>query len=210
MRRSADTNINDRDYWNAIYELEHAQLAGKERVDAPRLCALARWVRIREHELQRPAAVLDVGCGFGEALHSLERQGRMLTGIDISPYAIAQNQAIFGGEPKYTWHAASVYSLGKLFPQPVFDIVWCGETLEHLDDPMGAVSLMGAVCRPQGFVVLSTPFKQRNTSPEHVWEFEPKDIHAMADSIGELVHLDCCLLPGWLTMFAAIRVGGAT
>ena len=208
MRKLSDTNINDRDYWNAIYQLED-QVTDKERVDAIRLLALERWVRTREHELQRPAAILDVGCGLGEALHYLERPGRALTGIDISPFAISRNQAVFGGE-RYTWHAASVHSLSKLFRSPTFDIVWCGETLEHLDDPMSAVRLMGSVCHPQSFVVVSTPFKQRNMSQEHVWEFEPKDIQAMADSIGELVHLDCCLLPSWLTMFAAIRVGGGT
>jgi len=207
MRKASQTNVNDGAYWDEIYAKEDAD---KVRVDYMRITALKRWVRIRENELQRSVSILDAGCGPGEALQALQHSGRYLCGLDISSYVIERNQALFGGHSNYEWRCAPVHEIGNLWREPSFDIVWCGETLEHLDDPFGAIAAFGRVCQPQGFVVLSTPFKQRNVSDEHVWEFGPNDITEMAELIGELVHLDCCLLPGWLTMFAVIRVGGAT
>jgi 2-polyprenyl-3-methyl-5-hydroxy-6-metoxy-1,4-benzoquinol methylase len=206
--RANQTNINDRAYWNSIYKKEHE--TNKARIDETRLVALSRWVRIREEELQRPAAILDVGCGFGEALHYLERPGRTLSGVDVASFAIQENQSAFGAHGSYFWRVGGAHQLAELWTAPAFDIVWCGETLEHVEDPAAAIRAMAAVCHQQSFIVLSTPFKARNVSPEHVWEFEPKDMHDLATLVGELVHLDCCLLPSWLTMFAVIRVGGAT
>ena len=208
MHRASQTNINDSFYWDGIYKEEH--LASKVRIDQVRLIALSRWVRIREEELQRGAAILDVGCGFGEALRYLERPGRSLAGVDLSDYAIQQNQAAFGANGNYAWRVGEAAQLAQFWPTPTFDIVWCGETLEHVEDPVAVIQAMAAVCHPQSFIVISTPFKARNVSPEHVWEFNPQDMHELAARVGELVHLDCALLPSWLTMFAVIRVGGAT
>lgn len=212
MHKASQTNVNDREYWDEIYK--HEELVDKVRVDELRMVALNRWVRIREGELQRAARILDVGCGFGEALTKLhEYRPRDLAGVDISEFAIERNKKVFGPDGRNLpaeWYTADALELIKIWPEPAFDIVWCGETLEHLDDPRDALIQMGRVCHPGGFVIFSTPFKQRNQSHEHVWEFGPIDIYGMSLAIGEIVFFDCCVLPSWLTMFTVIRVGGAT
>jgi len=65
------------DFWNP---------AGAERVD--HLLSLLR--------LEREARVLDIGCGNAEVLLRIaERYGARVTGVDCSPYALAQARAAF-------------------------------------------------------------------------------------------------------------------
>jgi len=215
-------NINTPKYWDGVYAAE----GDRQRVDAVRLGALERWVRICEGEIQRSARVLDFGCGRGDALFGLwaSRADRTLVGVDCSPVAIEAAQA-------ERWslgaHDARFYVGGSSLVRDVrvgldatetepavlaerFDVIWCGETLEHLDDPWALIDRFGMVLECGGFLVLSTPFKGRNRSPEHVHEFSPENIVGWANRLGELVFLDCCLLPGWLTMFAVIRRGRST
>jgi 2-polyprenyl-3-methyl-5-hydroxy-6-metoxy-1,4-benzoquinol methylase len=208
VNRAAPTNINGPLYWDGIYQIE--ELGAKVRVDETRRLALERWIRIRELELQREASILDVGCGLGDALLWLRqnRQDRRCTGIDIAPGVIERNQRLHS--PEFTWRCVDAQVLDTVWVDRPFDVVWCGETLEHLDDPDKAVAGMATICGHGGFLILSTPFKQRNTSPEHVWEFDPADITRWAAQYGDLVFLDCALLQSWLTMFAVIRVGGGT
>lgn len=209
MKRAALININAASYWDAVYAAE--EQTEKVRVDETRRLALERWVRIRELEIEREASILDVGCGLGDALLWLKqnRQDRRCTGVDITPYVIERNRRLYG--PEFSWHCTDAQALNTVWTDRPFDVVWCGETLEHLNEPDKAVAGMASICGEGGFLVLSTPFKGRNTSPEHVWEFDPTDVMRWATAHGDLVFLDCALLyPGWLTMFAVIRVGGGT
>lgn len=206
-------NPNTQAYWDAVYANE----AGKVRVDAVRLGQLERWVRVREGEVQRPARVFDFGCGRGDALFGLWSMGRerALLGVDRSAvaveaavaerYSLGAHDALFmrGDE---TLLPRLAYG-DDVAPGRRFDVAWCGETLEHLDYPTSTVDALAGLLDRGGFLVISTPFKTRNVSPEHVHEFGPADVCAWAARVGELVFLDCLLLPDWLTMFAVMRKG---
>lgn len=215
MKRVTDDNINTHGYWDSVYESEPIHVF---RVDPPRLRALDRWIRVREEEVQRAARIYDYGCGRGDALIHLwrERPDRTLVGVDISSVAIQHARARIAAEaPRFpgTDHTSdkriTVFDQGVDVLVP-FDIVWCGETIEHVENPDGLIRQLAFACAHDGFVVLSTPFKGRNRSPEHVHEFSPDDITRWAAEIGELVFLDCLLLPSWLTMFAVFRKGKHT
>lgn len=202
MKRAAPENINTANYWDSCYRQE--ETVGRARVDETRLLQILRWIRIREEELGRRASVLDVGCGLGDLARFLipHHPDLYLTGIDLSPEAVnwclrnisAQNM---------TWKLGSAEHLNV--PDESHDLVWIGETLEHCEDPDRAVAEACRACGEGGFLILSTPYRGRNRSPEHVWEFDPSDVCRWAKSCGDLMFLDCALLPGFLTMFAVIR-----
>lgn len=198
MKRVQEGNINTPRYWDFLYERELAQ--GRQRVDSTRMAQLARWLVIRKEELGRPPAILDAGCGSGEVAEKLSTMGNHY-GIDISSVAVDFCRRKFGGDD--TWKTADIEKIP--FPDGRFDVVWCGETLEHCNDPDQAIAELARVSGDLGFVILTTPYRGRNRDPEHIWEFDPADIVRWAFLHGELVYFDCVLLPSWLSMFAVIR-----
>lgn len=194
-------NINTQEYWDEVYSREAAEL--RQRVDPLRSDQLIRWIRVREEEVQRPASVLDVGCGLGDVAHdlSLHLPGREYVGVDISPVAIETARET--ARSKQTFHVAEATALP--FPSERFDVSFCGETLEHLDSADEGMRELAKVTQEGGFIVFSLPYRGRNRSGEHIKEFSPRDVAAWGDRWGELVFLDCLMLKSWLTMFAVIR-----
>jgi ubiquinone/menaquinone biosynthesis C-methylase UbiE len=201
MNRVKQHNINTPCYWNAVYTQERAER--RQRVDARRLEEVLRWVQVRHEELQRHVDVLDIGCGLGDLTEFLGSRmpDTPVAGVDISSDCIEHCSR--KGRPRAPLRVGSAEALP--FNDESFDLVWCGETLEHLEDPERAILEMRRVTREHGFILISTPYRGRNTSEEHVWEYEPGDIARWAAMCGELVFLDCHLLTSWLTMFAAFR-----
>lgn len=202
MKKVRDGNLNTVDYWENVYRKEMG--SDKRRVDDARMSELIRWASVRHGELQRPVSLIDVGCGLGEVSRAFKRQGAppsAYTGIDISPSAVefARKQGA-AGDCHQVGSATAIP-----FPAESFDVSWCGETLEHLDDPDAGMRELARVTREEGFIVISAPYRGRNRSPEHCFEFEPEDVCRWGREWGELVFLDCRLLEGWLTMFAVIR-----
>jgi ubiquinone/menaquinone biosynthesis C-methylase UbiE len=202
MKRASEANINTVEYWDGCYLREEA--SGKARIDDARLHELLRWIRIREHELDRRASILDVGCGLGDLTKFLlpHNPELYITGIDISPEAIEHCNRIYSGK-NAVFKVASAEAIPEA--DESHDIVWIGETLEHCENPDVAITEARRVCGEHGLIVLSTPYRGRNRSPEHVWEFDPVDIYRWGQHCGDLLFLDCALLRGFLTMFAVIR-----
>lgn len=203
MKRVRKENINTPAYWNETFVREAAE-ARPGRVDNRRLGALLRWMRIREEELQRPVSVLDAGCGPGDVTRFLlagYRRDVDVVGVDISKEAVEICKKRF---PKKEWRVADLS--GRLpYDHDRFDLTFCGETLEHLDDPDRAVRELARVTAEGGFLVLTVPYRGRNRSNEHVWEFEPGDFAIWGAEHGELVFLDCRMLLGWLSIVVVIR-----
>jgi SAM-dependent methyltransferase len=202
MKRVTDENLNSIEYWDEVYHKEGVNL--RRRVDDRRLLELLRWIRVRRHELQRFPSVLDVGCGLGEVSRFLLQSysDMHVAGIDISSEAVEFCHR-FASSPNAKYELGSAICIP--FPDESYDITWCGETIEHVEDPDVAIEEMKRVTNEGGFIVISTPYRGRNRSPEHVWEFDPDDVARWGKMCGELVFLDCSLLPGWISMFAVLR-----
>jgi len=200
MKRSdAQSDINTTDYWNSIYAREGE--TGRVRVDEGRMEQIYRWVEVRHKELGRPVNLLDAGCGLGEVEEAMAKWVNAF-GLDIS------NEAIRHAVRKAK--TPENYVVGKVEKIPWetrrFDVVWCGETLEHLDDPLSAVSELFRVAGDQGLVIVSVPYRGRNRDKEHIWEFTPADVVEWGSKFrGELLFLDCYILPGWETLLAVFR-----
>jgi SAM-dependent methyltransferase len=101
------------------------------------------------------ARVLDVGCATGYLAAELAARGCRVTGVEADPiaaeHACAHCEAVVIGDVE---EAACRAELGALAP---FEVVLCGDVLEHLRDPWSALAAMAALVAPGGALVLSVP-----------------------------------------------------
>ncbi|HXQ61406.1 MAG TPA: methyltransferase domain-containing protein [Acidimicrobiales bacterium] len=98
--------------------------------------------------------VLDVGCGPGTITVDLARRvepGRVV-GVDSSPEVIdvARTAARDGAVANVRFSVGDTYRLD--FADRSFDVVHAHQVLQHLADPVRALTEMGRVCRPGGLV----------------------------------------------------------
>ena len=213
MKKVATENLNTTPYWNEFYR--HEAATGVRRVFTHRLDEVLRWVGLRQTELpDSQMRILDVGCGLGDVgLAVLSRYAGSdmhYTGVDFAPAPIEHMQMLLDSTHRHLemcmkfdcMHAAALE-----YEADSFDLVWCGETLEHLDDPLKALTEIFRVTKPGGYMVLSTPYRDGIPDPSHVWEFEPADMMAWATPPNELLHFTTRVLPNWSCMLAVIRCG---
>lgn len=101
------------------------------------------------------ATLLDAGCGEGFVAEALSERlpGVAITGVDVSPEAIAYASQHGSGRVRY-----GTGSLEALpFDTASFDVVVCTEVLEHLPSPDRALAELRRVAR-RG-VVVTVPFE---------------------------------------------------
>jgi ubiquinone/menaquinone biosynthesis C-methylase UbiE len=104
--------------------------------------------------LQPGMALLDVGCGPGTItadLAALVAPGRV-TAIDAAAEALpdAQQVAADRGVDTIDFAVGDVHALG--YPGHSFDVVHAHQVLQHVADPVAALSEMRRVCQPGGIV----------------------------------------------------------
>lgn len=170
--RVQEQNVNTAAYWDTAYYSE--ALAGSDRLFGKRLDHVMRWVGLRASEVS-PLSFLDVGCGLGDLAKRVceDFPDAVPSGVDISGIAIKYAEGRF---PSGVFRRADVDHDGLPFQRASFDFVWCGELLEHVDDPEAVVVAIRRVTKPGGIIVLSTPYKNRISGPEHVWSHAGEDM----------------------------------
>jgi 2-polyprenyl-3-methyl-5-hydroxy-6-metoxy-1,4-benzoquinol methylase len=113
---------------------------------------LERLGSAREHS-GHPPRVLDVGCGEGYFAAVLERAGAEVLAIDVAEEPLRRAQAlnpeldVLLVKPEGTWPLADAG----------FDLIWAGETIEHVADTSRWLSEIRRVLRSGGTLALSTP-----------------------------------------------------
>ncbi len=95
--------------------------------------------------------LLDVGCGKGDLLVRLRRDGWAVEGSEVDPQAVETARAEHG----LTVHLGELASLG--FPAASFDAVTMNQVIEHVYDPVSLVRESLRVLKPGGRLVLATP-----------------------------------------------------
>jgi SAM-dependent methyltransferase len=100
--------------------------------------------------------LLDVGCGDGFFLQQLAQKGFTCTGIDLSAQAVALCRERV--EPLGA--RVQCIPIEELQATP-FDIVVCGEVLEHIEQDDVFLREIHAHLKPSGTLVLSVPLDMR-------------------------------------------------
>lgn len=171
MKRLHEKKIDDAEYYEHIWG-EEANL--RPFFDAVRMRALARDVKMGDK-------VLDVGAGVFGTCQYLDQH----TQIGAELYCVDQShtaqEIIAKSNPSIHFLVAEFEPPEKLIPfgDKSFDVVIAGEVIEHMEDP---AAFAKELCRLGKVVALSTVDTRCENAikhgdyPEHLWEFEPKDL----------------------------------
>ena len=128
-----------------------------EGLDPPdlelRLAFLLGHVEAAGAARRSPLRVLDVGCGEGRFGAELARRGFAVGGVDVAEEPLRRARAREPGLELRIVPAEGRWPLADAS----FDVVWAGETIEHVADTVGWLSEVHRVLRTGGRLLLSTP-----------------------------------------------------
>ena len=99
----------------------------------------------------RPATLLDVGCGDGSFLKTMSDRGWTVTGIDFDAAAIRGIRERLGVEA----HVATARSMAAEGRK--FDVITASHVIEHVADPVGFLADCARLLKPGGRVIVKTP-----------------------------------------------------
>jgi 2-polyprenyl-3-methyl-5-hydroxy-6-metoxy-1,4-benzoquinol methylase len=99
-----------------------------------------------------PTEVLDVGCSSGYLARPLTHAGARVVGLEIDPEAAAEARSVCADVV-----VGDVESMELPFEPESFDVILCGDVIEHLRDPGAALARLRPLLRPRGRLVLTTP-----------------------------------------------------
>ncbi len=96
-------------------------------------------------------SLLDVGCGDGRIMEMLWKEGKKISGIDISPEMIKQAGQRLAGK------ARLVVGDSEFLPWPdrEFDVVICTSSFHHYPRPMAVLKEMLRVLKPDGLLLIA-------------------------------------------------------
>jgi SAM-dependent methyltransferase len=132
--------------------------------------------------------VVDMACGEGYGVEVLARRARRVTGVDANPKAYEHARL------KYTRPGIRfVRDLIESYSEPCDAVVFL-QTIEHLQDPEGALRHFKEMCDT---VYVSTPNllslapagAQKSDNPWHVREYRAEELRALCASVFERVEL---------------------
>jgi len=172
MKRTEFKQINTPELWDGYYIPE--EIAGQHRILLERRQWLVSMIKFWGGSRH---TFLDVGCGWGEVFEFLRKEGFRFefTGIDICSKTIEKQQ-----------HKKDRFVLGRAEKMPfesgTFDVVWCGETIEHLDDPRKALREIQRVTKKGGLMLITVPLDNFNNALEHTYYITRKDVCTWYDN----------------------------
>jgi SAM-dependent methyltransferase len=106
--------------------------------------------RAHRAKLGRPLDVLDVGCGEMAVLGDGIAAGDRYHGMDVK-------QDIAKPLERYASLDLDREDLATAFPGTRFDVIFCGEVIEHVFSPDRLLRQLASVAAPDALIVVSTP-----------------------------------------------------
>jgi 2-polyprenyl-3-methyl-5-hydroxy-6-metoxy-1,4-benzoquinol methylase len=101
---------------------------------------------------------------------ALQQLGGQALGYDVSPAAIAQAEQFRGTSQQPTFTTVP--------PGPgQFDIVYCNEVLEHVDDDAAFAGMLVKFLAPGGVLVGTTPVGRFFWDPDHKRVYDETSLH---------------------------------
>ena len=144
-----------------IFQIQKAiqKIHGKRAVVAPG--ALVHFSFKKSFEAERDdlirlvpediEKVLDVGCamgGYGKKLRQI-RHDVFLTGVELSP--------IMAEAARSHYDEIVISPIEEADLSPGYDLVNCGDIIEHLEDPWGMLAMLHGLLKTDGYLILSLP-----------------------------------------------------
>ena len=134
------------EYYDDFLASEPGKYSSFEEFEA-RYSPVLSYLKLATH----PSKILDVGCGTGIAAEKLRVYGEVY-GLDISPKSIDEAKRYSRCDKCYVGIAEELP-----FSNNLFDVVVCTEVIEHLLDPIKALSEFNRVLLEGGILIISTP-----------------------------------------------------
>lgn len=106
--------------------------------------------RIRAHHAER-GRLLEVGCGPGFFLSAMRDMGWLVTGLEISEFAVRHATDELGLDVKL-----GAVEKGR-FPDRSFDAILLGDVLEHMAEPMDALRTLRDWLKQGGVLIIAVP-----------------------------------------------------
>lgn len=194
MKMTGD-NINTVDYWNRKWRTQNSWIKNKRRYRFlsklfPRLVLLKKPRRRYYLDVAVLAARLtaerfcDLACGSGvtAGIYSIITS-RPSWGMDFS-----QEGVRFAREQAGRFNAACTFVAGNLYQVPfrdsIFDTVYVGQVLEHLEDDRRALREAIRVLRPQGNLIVTVPVEGKVPAEDHIREYSKETIETLLAQAG--------------------------
>jgi FkbM family methyltransferase len=118
------------------------------------LAELTAVLRKAGFDVELPLRILDVGCFEGRLLDQIRSQKPWVAdGLERNETAAG----VAGGKGHTVWRG-HVERVTEFIPQErQFDVIFMGQSIEHVDDPVLVLRLLRMLLAPGGAIVLSTP-----------------------------------------------------
>ena len=131
-------------------------------------------------------AVLDIACGLGYGVKLLADAGaKKATGVDILATNVAYaNEQYAGKRTSFLQGDITAFDSGG-----PYDVITCFETIEHVDDYIGALRNLKSLLHPGGKLLISSP-NRPITSPEtkRLEDKPDNEFHVREFTISELAN----------------------
>jgi 2-polyprenyl-3-methyl-5-hydroxy-6-metoxy-1,4-benzoquinol methylase len=176
----------------------------------------SKWSAVQLHQLLAehgvaPGRFLEIGCSSGSLIYHLQELGWDVVGVEVNPGTarIARDNGLVVYLGTVESIVESVALKGELF-----DVIYLGDVIEHLPQPLQTLSLLRSVMRPGGTLILRTPnslcgYAQASLkyaqvfrapwyyseAPYHLCEFTPTTLRALITRAGFTVSSLLCQPP---------------
>lgn len=146
--RSAKKNKFGKNYWNIIKDPDgkiRNRLEKKEKINHQKDTEyISSYINKFSNK-----KILDVGCGLGYFLSSLNNKKNKLYGCEVDKYCLDYAS-------KY-----GTINIGKLeeinYTKDYFDIVVCHHVIEHIKNPKNFLKKIKKILKQHGILIISTP-----------------------------------------------------
>jgi len=183
-------------YWDRDTDVSDSDVTTPERK--------RRLLETLQQHLNLGDKVLDLGCGGGQFTWMLQESGYDAYGMDISTNAIEMAR---DNHPNISY---KILNTDGSIPADNFayNTVWTTEVIEHVLDVHGFLSEINRVLKPNGLLILTTPYHgrlknfmitllkfDRHFDPEgsHIRYFDRKGLNRCLRKTGFSLHRTCLM-----------------
>lgn len=133
-------------------------------------------------------SILDYGCGAGDFLQHMQKNGYEVMGMEPNPKAFSISQNKIGKENVVNCELKDI--------EQKFDIITMWHVLEHIPNLNEILTELKKHLKPNGTLIIAVPNHQSYDAqhygklwaaydvPRHLWHFEPNSLKLLLDKFG--------------------------